>query len=574
MLLMLDLKISGGRIVDGSGAAPFVGDVAVQDGVIVAVGPSIDGEAIETIDATGRIVTPGFVDIHCHYDGQATWDPLLEPSSLHGITTVVVGNCGVGFAPVAVDQRDWLIELMEGVEDIPGTALSEGITWGWESFPEYLDVLASMPRSIDVGALVPHGALRTYVMGERGATDAPASAEDIARMGALAAEAVAAGALGFSTNRLEGHRSKSGVPVPGTYADEAELAGIIGALGRARQATIEWAAAGNLAGGIGQTAGGQFSMMRRIAEASGNRMLFTINEVHGNPDHWRRQLDKVAAMAADGVAAFPQVHGRGFCLLMGFDTTLHPFRVAPSWQPLAALPFAERIERLADPQVRATLIGETTAIGDLTNGFLQYGMVFSMGDPPNYEPSADESMAAIAAAEGRPVLEVVYDRMLANEGRNLLSLQIINYAHANLESSREMLEHPLTVLGGSDGGAHCATASDASMPSFMLSYWVRDRAVGRLPLEMVVHKMTGATAEVYGLDDRGVIAVGKKADLNVIDLNSLQVQLPEMRYDLPAGGKRLVQSATGYVATIVSGTVVRRDGADTGARPGRLVRSA
>lgn len=570
---MFDLKISNGTIVDGTGAAPFAGDVAIKDGVIVAVGGSVDGDAAEVIDASGRIVTPGFVDIHCHYDGQATWDALLEPSSLHGITTVVVGNCGVGFAPVAEDQRDWLIELMEGVEDIPGTALNEGITWGWESFPEYLDVLQSKARSIDIGALVPHGALRTYVMGQRGATDLQASAEDIERMGQLAAEAVAAGALGFSTNRLEGHKSKSGIPVPGTYADEAELAGIIGAIGRVGPATIEWAAAGNLGGGIGQTAGGQFSMMRRIAQDSGNRMLFSINEVHGNPSHWRRQLDKVAAMVNDGVSAFPQVHGRGFCLLMGFDTTLHPFRFAPSWPALAAMPVAQRIERLGDPQVRRQLIDEAIEVGDLTNGFLQYSMVFSMGNPPRYEPSADESMAAIAAAEGRHVLEVVYDRMLENDGRNLLSLQIINYAHANLDSSREMLEHPLTVLGGSDGGAHCATASDASMPSFMLSYWGRDRAAGRLPIELIVHKMTGATAEVYGMTDRGVLAVGKKADVNVIDLDRVRLHVPEMRYDLPAGGKRLVQSADGYDATIVSGAITRRHGTDTGARPGRLVRS-
>jgi len=571
---MFDLKITNGTIVDGTCGATFVGDVAIKDGVIVGVGSSVDGDAAEVIDATDRIVTPGFVDIHCHYDGQATWDALLEPSSLHGITTVVVGNCGVGFAPVADDQRDWLIELMEGVEDIPGTALNEGITWGWESFPEYLDVLASKPRAIDIGALVPHGALRTYVMGQRGATDQLASPDDIQRMGHLAAEAVAAGALGFSSNRLEGHKSKSGIPVPGTYADEAELAGIIGAIGRVRQATVEWAAAGNLGGGIGQAAGGQFSMMRRIAEDSGNRMLFTINEVHGNPGHWRRQLDKVAAMVDDGVAAFPQVHGRGFCLLMGFDTTLHPFRFAPRWPGLAALPFDQRLQRLSETAVRRQLIDEAIEVGDLTNGFLQYDMVFSMGDPPNYEPSADESMAAIAKGEGRHVLEVVYDRMLANDGRNLLSLQIINYAHANLDSSREMLLHPLTVLGGSDGGAHCATASDASMPSFMLSYWARDRVAGRLPLELLVHKMTAATAAVFDMDDRGVLAVGKKADVNVIDLAGLQLGLPEMRYDLPAGGKRLVQSAVGYDATIVSGTVTRRHGVDTFARPGELVRSA
>jgi N-acyl-D-aspartate/D-glutamate deacylase len=564
-----DLVIKGGTVVDGTGAAPVVADVAVDGGRITAVGQVGDGA--EVVDATGRIVTPGFVDVHCHYDGQATWDPLLEPSSLHGVTTVVVGNCGVGFAPVRPDRHDWLIELMEGVEDIPGSALDEGITWGWESFPEYLDVLASYPRAIDIGTQVPHGALRGYVMGERGATNEPATEGDIAEMARLVREAVAAGALGFSTNRLEGHRSKAGVPVPGTWAEEAELAGIIGAM---EGGTVEWVPASGVGGssGIGPMVGGQFEMMRRLAESAGRRIIFPVNQTHGSPERWRRDLESVARMVDEGVAAFPQVHGRGFCLLFGFDTTFHPFKYAPSWQPLAALPFAERLERLRDPEVRSQVLAETTAIGDPTGGFLQYDMVFSMGDPPRYEPGSDESMAAIARAEGRPVLEVIYDRMLENDGRNLLSLQIINYAEHSLESTREMLEHPLTIVGGSDGGAHCATASDASMPSFLLTHWVRDRPSGRQPLERIVQKMTSATAAVYGLSDRGVIAAGKKADLNVIDLDGLRLHLPDMVYDLPAGGKRLVQRADGYDATVVSGQVIRRHGVDTGARPGALVR--
>jgi N-acyl-D-amino-acid deacylase len=565
-----DLVIRGGLVVDGTGGVPFVGDVAVDGGKITTVG-MVSAEAAEVIDASGMIVTPGFVDIHCHYDGQATWDPLLEPSSLHGITTVIMGNCGVGFAPVAPDRHQWLIELMEGVEDIPGTALDEGITWGWESFPEYLDVLDGIPRAIDIGTQVPHGALRGYVMGERGAANQPANTDDIAEMARLVAEAVEAGALGFSTNRMEGHRSKSGVPVPGTYADEGELAGIVGAMARARLGTVEWVPNGGV-GGLNVALGGQYQMMRRLCEDSGRPTIFQVNQTHRSSERWRRDLELVTNMVDAGAPAFPQVHGRGFCLLFGFDTTFHPFRYGATWAELAALPFEQRVQRLVEPDVRAALIAEAIAVGDPTNGFLQYEMVFSMGDPPRYEPARDESMAAIAAHEGRHVLDVIYDRMLENDGRNLLSLQIINYADFNLEPMREMLEHPLTVLGGSDGGAHCATASDASMPSFMLTHWVRDRPAGRLPLELVVRKMTSATAAVYGLSDRGVLARGKKADINVIDIDNLRLHLPEMRYDLPAGGKRLVQKADGWVATLVDGAVIRRGGVDTGARPGRLVR--
>src|SRR5438105_3013291 len=331
-----DLVIRGGTVVDGTGARPVLADVAVDGGRITAVG--VVGRGREEIDATGRIVTPGFVDIHCHYDGQATWDPVLEPSSLHGITTVIVGNCGVGFAPVSPDKRDWLIELMEGVEDIPGAALSEGIAWGWESFPEYLDVLDSIPRAIDIGTQVPHGALRSYVMGERGATTDAATPDEIAAMGRLVAEAIEAGAIGFSTNRMEGHRSKSGIPVPGTYADELELAGIAGVMGGG---TVEWVPNGGV-GGISGGLSGQFAMMRRIAETSGRPTIFQVNQTHTNPTAWRKRLADVEAMVGAGVAAFPQVHGRGFCLLFGFDTTFHPFRYCATWQPLAALPFDER----------------------------------------------------------------------------------------------------------------------------------------------------------------------------------------------------------------------------------------
>ncbi len=567
---MHELVITGGTVVDGTGAAPVRADVAIDGGRITAVGQV--GEGATVIDATGRIVTPGFVDIHTHYDGQVTWDPLLEPSSLHGITTVVMGNCGVGFAPVAPDRHDWLIELMEGVEDIPGSALNEGITWGWESFPEYLDIVDRIPRAIDVAAQVPHGALRGYVMGDRGASDVAASDDELTAMARLVAEALEAGAVGFSTNRMEGHKSRSGIPVPGTFADEDELRAIASAMGRRGLGTLQWVPNGGV-GGISGGMGGQFAMMRRVVEASGRPGIFQVNQAHTNPDGWRRRIADVEAMADAGVPAVAQVHGRGFCLLFGFDTSFQPFRFAASWPTYAAMPFEQRMEQLRRPEVRRRLVEEATAAGDPTRGFLDFTMVFSMGDPPRYEPTPDESMAAIARAEGRPVLEVVYDRMLESDGRNLLSLQIINYAGGNLDSSREMLLHPLSVLGGSDGGAHCATASDASMPTFMLTHWVRDRGHDRLPLELVVHKMSGATAKVYGFDDRGIIAPGKKAALNVIDLDRLTLHLPEMRYDLPAGGKRLVQRADGYDATIVDGAVIRRHGVDTGARPGRLVRA-
>ncbi|HUJ67125.1 MAG TPA: amidohydrolase family protein [Acidimicrobiales bacterium] len=564
---MHDIVISGGLVVDGTGAPPVQADIAVDAGKVTAVG-EVAAESREVIDASGLVVMPGFVDIHCHYDGQATWDPLLEPSSLHGVTTVIVGNCGVGFAPVEPDRHQWLIELMEGVEDIPGSALEEGITWGWESFPQYLDVLDAIPRAIDLGTQLPHGALRGYVMGDRGAANEPATVDDMDQMGRLAAEAMEAGGLGFSTNRLEGHRSKSGVPVPGTYAEEAELAAIIGAMG---SGSVEWVPNGGL-GNNNASFDGQYQMMRRLCEINDRPTIFLVNQIHNQPERWRRDLAAVTEMVDRGLPAFPQVHGRGFCLLFGFDTTFHPFRYGGSWPALAALPYQQRLNQLRRPDVRERVIAEAIAIGDPTHGLLNYEMVFSMGDPPDYEPSKDQSMAAIAERDGRPVLEVIYDRMLENDGQNLLSLQIINYADFSLEPMREMLEHPLTVLGGSDGGAHCATASDASMPSFMLTHWVRDRPAGRLPLELVVKKMSSATAAVYGLSDRGVLAPGKRADINVVDLDHLRLHLPEIRYDLPAGGKRLVQQADGWVATMVAGQVIRRHGTDTGARPGRLIR--
>jgi N-acyl-D-aspartate/D-glutamate deacylase len=365
----------------------------------------------------------------------------------------------------------------------------------------------------------------------------------------------------------------SGVPVPGTYAEESELAGIVGAMARVGLGTVEWVP-GTAIGGWEARSGyrAEIEMMRRLADETGRPTIFQVNQVHPDPDAWRGEIAEVEDMVAGGIPAFPQVHGRGFCLLMGFDTSYHPFRLLPSWQPLAALPFDARIARLREPTVRKQLLSEALTATDRSNGFLQLEMVFSLGDPPRYEPTRDESMAAIAQQQGRNVLEVIYDCMLENEGRNLLSLQIVNYADYSLEPMRELLENPLTIVAGADGGAHCATASDASMPSFMLTHWVRDRASGRLPLECIVQKMTSKTAGVYGLTDRGVLAVGKKADINVIDLANLRLHPPEMRYDLPAGGKRLVQTADGYTATVVSGQITRRNGKDTGARPGKLIR--
>ena len=576
---MYDLKITGGTIVDGTGAERFTGDVAVVDGRVVAVGPSLDGEAERTIDATGRLVTPGFVDIHTHYDGQATWDEVLEPSSGHGVTTVVTGNCGVGFAPVRPGSEEWLIQLMEGVEDIPGTALAEGIDWQWETFPEYLDALDARRYAIDVGTQVAHGAVRAYVMGERGAKNEPANADDIAAMRAIVRESIEAGALGVSTSRTLGHRAIDGEPVPGTFAAEDELYGLGGALADAGRGVFELAPAG-AAGEDLIAPHKEHDWMRRLSAEIGRPVTYALLQVDAAPDLWKEMMDASLAACDEGAQVIPQIAGRPFGMLIGFQTH-HPFAKRPTFRALAQLPLDELVAELRKPATKAAILGEDDLPVDPTVLFDSMGSMvagaldrlYVLGDPPDYEPGPDRTVAALAADAGVSPLEMAYDQFCAQDGQALLMLPAFNYSAGNLDAVREQLTHPQGVPGLSDGGAHCGMICDASIPTFMLTHWVRDRARGpRLDLEWVIRKQTHDTARLFGMTDRGTLEVGMRADLNVIDLDALTLRSAELLHDLPAGGRRLMQRATGYDYTVVAGEITRRDGVDTGARPGRLVR--
>jgi N-acyl-D-aspartate/D-glutamate deacylase len=567
---MHDLVIRGGTLVDGSGAPAREADVAVDGEKIAAVGTDL-GPARRELDARGRLVTPGWVDIHTHYDGQVTWDPYLTPSGWNGVTTVVMGNCGVGFAPVRPGKQDYLIQLMEGVEDIPGTALAAGIRWEWESFPEYLDALERMPRALDVAAQVPHGAVRTYVMGERGAKNEKATPDEIAAMAALVRDALRAGALGFTTSRTILHRAKDGDLVPGTTAGDEELFGIGRALGEVGHGVLE--VASDLA-----PEGKELGWMRALARETGRPVTFACLQSPVDPDQWRRLLAVVDEDAKLGGHLTPQVAQRPAGLLLGFETTVNPFLFKPSFQRLLARPRAELRARLADPAVRAAILSEPNpdlsalpAIAMLvTNG---WHTIFPLGDPPEYEPGPERSIAALAKQRGCRPEELAYDLMLEREVQGLLYLPILGYANGNFEAIREMMLHPRAVFGLSDGGAHCGAICDASMPTFLLTHWVRDRSRGaRIPIEQVVASQTRRTAEFYGLCDRGAVQPGLQADLNVIDFERLHIHAPEMVYDLPAGGRRLIQRVAGYHYTVQRGTVTYEGGEPTGALPGRLVR--
>jgi N-acyl-D-aspartate/D-glutamate deacylase len=570
---MHDLVIRAGTVVDGTGAAARTADVAVDGETIVAVGRDV-GSGVHEIDADGALVTPGFVDIHTHYDGQITWDPMLTPSCWHGVTTVVMGNCGVGFAPVRPDSRQWLIGLMEGVEDIPGAALSAGIRWDWESFPEFLDAVQSVPKAIDVGTQVPHGAVRAFVMGDRGAANEPATAEDIEAMAAIVREGISAGALGFSTSRTLAHRAIDGEPVPGTFAAEDELFGIGAVLGELGTGVFELAPAGALGEDLAAPAK-EMSWMRRLSAAIGRPVTFALNQNNSDPDAYRLLLDLAADAAAEGVAVRPQVHGRTVSLLLGLQT-FHPFNFAPSWREIALSGWEEQVVRMGDPALRARLVAELTAMEDdpIVSGFMHPSRTFPLGDPPDYEPAPGASIARLAAAAGRSQWEEFYDHLLQDGGRQLLNAPVLNYSEGNLDATREMLVHPTTVFGLGDGGAHAGQTCDASTTTFLLSYWARDRQRGRLPLEEAVRKLTSATADVFGLTDRGRLVPGKKADVNIIDFENLGLERPTLVADLPGGAKRLVQHSTGYLATINRGEVTLDHGEDTGARPGVLVRGA
>jgi N-acyl-D-amino-acid deacylase len=585
---VFDLKITGGTVVDGTGADRFQADVAVKDGKIVEVrrrragDAPLDGDAAETIDATGKIVAPGFVDIHTHYDGQVSWDSLLEPSSGHGVTTVVAGNCGVGFAPVRPGQEDWLIGLMEGVEDIPGAALTEGISWGWESYPEYLDVIEKQDFAIDVGSQIAHGAVRAYAMGERGARNEPASPEDIAAMARIVQEGIEAGALGFSTSRTIGHRAIDGEPVPGTFAAEDELFGLGRAMAAGGRAVFELAPQG-VAGEDIIAPKKELEWMQRLGAEIDRPISFGMIQVDAAPDLWREQLDISAAAHAAGSELYPQIAARPFGMLFGFPGH-HAFTHRPTFRRLKADCGREELaQRLADPAVKAAILAEEDLPPDPNRLFdnmfalVQYslGRLYSLGDPPDYEPTDERTVEKIAGERGEEPLSTLYDLMLENDATSMLMLPFYNYFYGNHDAIREMLTHPAGVVGLSDGGAHCGMICDASYPTFLLTHWARDRRRGeKLPLEYVIRKQSRDTAQLFGLSDRGVIEVGKKADVNVIDLDALTLHPARMAYDLPAGGQRLVQGASGYTATVVNGIVTRRDGVDTGARPGRLVRGA
>ena len=573
---MHDLIIKGGTVVDGTGADARTADIAVDSGRITDVG-QVEGGATQVIDADGLLVTPGWVDVHTHYDGQATWDSELAPSSWHGVTTLVMGNCGVGFAPALPDRHDWLIGLMEGVEDIPGTALAEGIEWEWETFPQYLDALEKRRWTVDVGTQVPHGAVRAYVMGDRGARNEAATAEDIDAMRAIVLEALQAGALGFSTSRTIGHRAIDGEVVPGTYAAEDELFGIGSALGEARTGVFELAPLG-AAGEEPEGVMGEVDWMRRLSAAIDRPVSFALLQVDAAPDLWRTQLDESLEACAEGAQLFPQVAGRPTGLLTGHHATYCLFADIPAYRELRArhLSPAEFSEALADPEVRRAIVSWTPGSpGEADSMARAYARTFVLGDPPDYEPGPERSLAGLAAARGVTPLEVAYDEMAKDGGTGLLYLPILNYATGDLDHVHQMLLHPQGLLGLSDGGAHTGTICDGSMPTFMLTHWTRDRTRGdTLPLEYVVRKQTRDTARLYGMSDRGTIEPGALADFNLIDYDGLSLGAPFVRTDLPAGGRRLLQEATGYVATIKQGTLTFDHGEPTGELPGRLLRGA
>jgi len=568
---MADLVIRGGNVVDGTGAPARTADVAITDGIVTEVG-RVDSKGAQEIDADGALVTPGFVDIHTHYDGQITWDPLLTPSCWHGVTTIVMGNCGVGFAPVAPERHEWLIGLLEGVEDIPGAALSAGIKWGWESFPEYLDVIDALPKAIDIGAQVPHGAVRGYVMGERGAKNEPATPDDIEAMAAIVREGIRAGALGFSTSRTLAHRAIDGEPVPGTFAAEDELFGIGRVLGELGTGVFELAPAGALGEDLAAPEK-EVAWMRRLAAATGRPVTYALNQNNNDPDAWRKLLAFSAEAAADGSPITPQVHGRTVSLLLGLQT-FHPFNFCPTWSEVGLYPWAEQAARL--PALRERFVTEARALENdpIISGFMHPSRIFVLGDPPNYEPSRADSVAGIAEAQGRNMWDVLFDLLLVDGGRELLNSPVLNYTEGNLDAAREMLMHPTSAFGLGDGGAHAGQTCDASTTTYMLSYWARDRAHDRIPLETAVHKITGATAALFGLGDRGTLVPGKKGDVNIIDFDRLQLHRPESVSDLPGGASRLIQRSDGYIATINAGLVTMDRGQDTGARPGVLLRGA
>lgn len=583
--MAFDRIIHGGLVIDGSGTPPRRADVAMKDGLIVEVGDLRDVDATERTDANGCIVTPGFVDLHTHFDGQISWDDDLVPSSIHGTTTVVLGNCGVGFAPCRAADREALIALMEGVEDIPGSALAEGLRWDWETFPEYMTALDARPKAIDYALQVPHDALRVFVMGERAIAGEPATAEDVAAMRAHLREALLAGAAGFSTGRSDNHRSRTGAATPAAEANERELVGLAEAFQGIEHGILQAVSDFDLADGP-ESFEKEFDVLEKMAAAArGHVLSISLSQRDQAPDQWKRILSRAEAATSAGLPMRVLTAPRGIGVILGLEATFHPFIGFPSYKRIAHLPLRERVAEMRSDEFRARLLsekseriaGDGSSVPPIADWLLsQIDTIafrfFRLGERPNYEPKLADSLGARAKARGVRALEEILDAMLEEDGRALLYFPVYNYAEFNLDNVRTMMTHPLALPGLSDSGAHVGTICDASFPTFLLSYWARDRSAGTLPLERVVQMITSDTARYLGLQDRGRIEPGLRADLNVIDHAELRLHPPKMVADLPAGGKRLIQAVDGYRATFVRGELIVDHGKLTGTRPGRLVR--
>ena len=561
------IVIRNGTIVDGSGGEPYQADLAIANGRITAIGPNLPS-GTEEIDARGKIVTPGFVDVHTHYDAQVTWSSQITPSSWNGVTTAMIGNCGVGFAPCLPHQREMLVKLMEGVEDIPEVVLTEGLPWNWESFPSYLDALGARHYDLDIVTQVPHAALRVFVMGQRGADREPATPADSAAMAKLAAEGIRAGALGFSTSRTINHKTLDGQHIPTLNAEEEELTTIAEAVGKTGMGWLQVISDFD-------DLDDEFAMLRRMVARSGRPMTMTVLQRDAKPEAWRDVMGHVADANRDGLKMSGQVIGRPTGIMLGFEITQNPFYGRPSWQAIATKSLAEKLVYLRNPEFRAKLIAEENPHPSLVRRVATWERIFPLGDPPDYEPSADKSIAAIAARTNRSPQDVAYDLLLENEGKTILYRPLSNYAYGDLETVRDMITHPNSLIGLGDGGAHVGVLSDASALTYLLTHWTRDRTRGpKFSLAWAIKRLTQDNAAAIGLNDRGLLTVGRRADINVIDYDRLRLHPPHVVYDLPAGGRRMMQRTEGYTATLVNGTVVSRDGVATGALPGRLVRGA
>ena len=566
---MYDLIIKNGTVYDGTGDKPFIADIAIKGRKIEAIG-ELDEVSKQTINAEGKIVAPGFVDIHTHYDGQVTWDPYLRPSTYHGVTTVVMGNCGVGFSPCKPEERDWLISLMEGVEDIPGTALHEGINWQWESFPEYLDILENKPLAIDVGTQIPHGAVRAYVMGQRGINREEATQEEIDRMSQLVKEAIQAGAFGFSTSRTEKHRDSSGALTPSITAHKNELVSIANSIGELNSGVLQ---------GISDFYDfeSEFDIFKEMSQSSGRPISITVEQMDQRPDWWLQLLDGIEAAQNKGINMYGQVPSRATGINMGLEVTLNPFTFYPSFYDLSKKSLEEKVATMRDPKFKKKVLSEQpVSIGNpLVEEITQsFNKMFRLGDPANYEPDPDSSFEAIAKKQNISPQEVAYDCLLEKEGKALIYHPLFNYLPGNLDFVEKMLNHPYSISGLGDAGAHCGAISDASFPTTLIQHWGRDRTRGKkIPLEKLISMQTLETSRLLGITDRGVLKEGYKADINVIDFDNLTLHEPEVLHDLPAGGRRLVQKASGYEYTIVSGQIAFENGEATGALNGRLIRN-